>query len=135
MVSLECNLDDMTPEQLGYACQVLREAGAAEVYTQPADMKKDRPGVVLKVICRPPLGRTMAELMLRHTTTIGVREIPFRRYVLSRRIETADTPFGPVRKKISSGYGVEKYKYEYDDLARIARERDMTISQVLDQLS
>ncbi len=135
MLSLECNLDDMTPEQLGYACQVLREAGAAEVYTQPAYMKKDRPGVVLKVICRPELGRTLAGLMLRHTSTIGVREIPFRRYVLSRRTETVDTPFGPVRKKRSSGYGVEKAKYEYDDLARIARERDMTISQVLDQLS
>ena len=135
MLSLECNLDDMTPEQLGYACQILREAGAAEVYTQPAFMKKDRPGVVLKVICRPALGRAMAELILRHTTTIGVREIPFRRYVLSRRTETAETPFGPVRKKLSSGYGVEKYKYEYDDLARIAREQDMTIPEVLDQLN
>ena len=134
MVSLECNLDDMTPEQLGYACQILREAGAAEVYTQPAYMKKDRPGVVLKVICRPPLSRELAALMLRHTSTIGVREIPFRRYVLTRRVETVDTPFGPVRKKISSGYGTEKEKYEYDDLARIARETGLTVSEILSRL-
>ena len=72
----------------------------------------------------------MAELLLRYTTTIGVRESLKSRYVLARSIETVDTPFGPVRKKISEGYGVRKEKWEYDDVARIARERGLTLGEV-----
>ena len=131
---LECNLDDMTPEAVGFAVEALRRAGAPEVFTSPAQMKKDRPGVLLTVLCRPEQREEMAALLFRHTGTIGVRESAMRRYVLSRRTETVDSPLGPVRKKISEGYGVRREKYEYDDLSRIAREKDMTLAEVLDAL-
>ena len=134
MYELACNIDDMTAEAIGFACQTLREAGAPEVFTTPVAMKKDRPGVVLTVICRPDQRREMAELMLRHTSTIGVREKAVRRYVLSRSVETVETPLGPVRKKTSSGYGVKREKYEHDDLARIARERNMSLAEVLENI-
>lgn len=131
MVKLECNLDDMTPEAVGFACEALRSAGAPEVYTVPVQMKKDRPGTLLTVICRPEQRETMVAAMLRHTSTIGVRETALKRYVLTRRTETADTPFGPVRRKISEGYGVRREKWEYDDLARIAREKGLPLADVL----
>ena len=134
MVKLECNLDDMTAEDLGYACAVLREARAPEVFTVPVQMKKDRPGVLLTVICRPEQRETMVKALLRHTGTIGVRETALKRYVLERREETADTPFGPVRRKISEGYGVRREKWEYDDLARIAREKGLSIGEVRERL-
>ena len=130
MVKLECNLDDMTGEALGFACEVLRGIGAPEVYTVPVQMKKDRPGTVLTVICRPEQREALVKAMLRCTTTLGVRETALRRYVLSRTVETVDTPLGPVRRKISEGYGVRKEKWEYDDLARIASERGMTLDEV-----
>ena len=135
MVKLECNLDDMTAEAVGFACEALRAAGAAEVYTVPVQMKKDRPGVVLTVLCRPEQRQAMAEAMLRHTTTLGVRETALRRYVLARSVETADTPLGPVRRKVAEGYGLRREKWEYDDLARIARECGLTLSEVLEKLS
>ena len=134
MVSLSCNIDDMTPEDIGYACGVLREAGAPEVFTAGVNMKKDRPGVLLTVICRPEQRLEMAGLMLRHTSTIGVRETALRRYVLSRHVETVDTPFGPVRKKVSSGYGILREKYEHDDLVRIARERGCSLGEIVSEL-
>ncbi|MBQ7738028.1 MAG: nickel pincer cofactor biosynthesis protein LarC [Oscillospiraceae bacterium] len=134
MAELSCNLDDMTPEAIGFACQTLREAGAAEVFTTPVQMKKDRPGVLLTVICTPEKRLEMAELMLRHTSTIGVREKLLRRYVLERSVKTVDTPFGPIRKKVSSGYGVLREKYEHDDLARIARERGCSLGEILSEL-
>ena len=131
---LECNVDDMTAEAIGFAVEALRTLGAAEVYTVPVQMKKDRPGTVITVICRADQREALAAAMLRHTSTIGVRETALRRYVLTRSIETADTPFGPVRKKISEGYGVHKEKWEFDDLSRIAREKELTLAQVLSGL-
>ena len=97
-------------------------------------MKKDRPGVLLTVICRPEQRLEMARLMLRHTTTIGVREAALHRYVLQRHMETVETPFGPVRKKVSTGYGILREKYEHDDLVRIARERGCSLGEIVSEL-
>ena len=93
-------------------------------------MKKGRPGVLLRVLCMPERRDAMVQAIFRHTTTIGVREARLRRHVLNRRIETADTPCGPVRRKTASGYGTEKSKWEYEDLARIARERGVSLDEV-----
>ena len=76
----------------------------------------------------------MARLLLRHTTTLGVRESRHRRYTLSRAEETADTPWGPVARKLSQGWGVRRQKPEYEDLARIAREQDLPLDQVRQQI-
>ncbi len=130
IVKLECNLDDMTGEELGYAIDELFKAGARDVFTQAIGMKKSRPGVLLSVICLPRDADRMAELMLRHTTTLGVRRLDMKRYNLKRNIETVETQLGPIRVKRSEGYGVVRSKIEYEDLARIAAEKGMSLEEV-----
>lgn len=127
---LSCNVDDMTAEAMGFAADRFFEAGALEVYTVPVGMKKSRPGTLICVICREQDREAMAEVMLRHTTTIGVRESLCRRYVLDRSIQTLETPYGPVRRKDSRGYGVVRSKYEFEDLARIAKEQNLSLAEV-----
>ena len=128
---LTCNLDDMTAERLGFAMDRLYAAGAAEVYMVPATMKKSRPGVVLVVLCQEEQRQALVESIFKYTTTLGIRESIQQRYILDRRIETVDTDLGPIRKKLALGYGVNRAKYEYDDLARIARERSCSIEDVI----
>ena len=134
MVELSCNVDDMTGEQLGFAMDRLLEAGALDVYQVPIGMKKSRPGVLLRVLCRPEDRETLAAAMFRHTSTLGIREAELGRYVLDRQIETMETPWGPVRRKTAAGYGVTRSKYEYEDLARIAAQRGVGIAQVQAEL-
>lgn len=126
---LSCNLDDMTAEAVGFAMEQLFGAGALDVYTVPIGMKKSRPGLLLQAICRTQDRQAVAEALFRHTTTLGVRESVSRRYVLERSVQAQDTPWGPVRKKESSGYGVSRVKYEYEDLARIAREQKISLDE------
>ena len=128
VIRLECNVDDMTAEQIGYAQEALFSAGAREVFTVPAGMKKSRPGTVIVCICTDEKRDALIRVMFRETTTLGIRESRVLRHVLSRRVETLDTPFGPVRKKISEGFGVTREKYEYEDLARIAREKGVPLA-------
>lgn len=126
---LSCNVDDMTAEAMGFAADRFFEAGALEVYTVPVGMKKSRPGTLICVICREQDRETLAAAMLRHTTTIGVRESLCRRYVLDRNIQTLETPYGPVRRKDSRGYGVVRSKYEFEDLARIAKAQNLSLAE------
>ncbi len=130
VVSLSCNVDDMTAEELGFAIEELLAAGALEAYCVPAAMKKSRPGAVLRVLCRESGREALVRQIFRLTSTIGVRESVMRRYVLERETVSEDTEFGPVRKKLSRGYGVVREKFEYDDLARIARETGLPLSEV-----
>ena len=134
-IELSCNVDDMTAEAIGFAMERLFEAGANEVYTVPAGMKKSRPGTLLRVLCKPENKEKMVQTLFQHTTTIGIRELLFSRYILDRKIETVETEYGPVRRKISSGYGITKTKFEYEDLARIAREQNMSLSEVEKRIS
>ena len=127
---LECNLDDMTGEDLGFAMDLLLEAGARDVYTQPIGMKKSRPAVLLSVICLPEEADRLAELMMQHTTTLGVRRQDMSRYVLRREVSVWETPYGDVRVKHASGMGVDRYKPEYDDLAALARQRRVPLEKI-----
>ena len=127
---LSCNLDDVTGEALGYAMEQLFSVGALDVYTVPVGMKKNRPGILLHVMCREADKQSIIQAMFRYTTTIGIRESALQRHVLDRRIETMQTSYGPIRRKIAYGYGVERKKYEYDDLSRIAREKGISLSEV-----
>lgn len=127
---LSCNVDDMTGEAIGFATEQLLEAGALDVYTIPIGMKKGRPGVLIHVMCRERDRETMIRTIFKYTTTIGIRENKLCRHVLGRRIEKLDTPYGTVHCKISKGYGVERKKYEYEDLSRIARENEISIAEV-----
>ena len=129
VVELSCNLDDMTPERIGFAMERLFEAGALDVYTVPVGMKKSRPGVMLCVMCREAARDEMVRLVFQHTTTLGVRETRSRRYTLQRSIEALNLPCGEVHVKRSEGYGVCRCKVEYEDLARIAREKGISIEE------
>ena len=131
---LRCNLDDMTPEAVAFAAEQLLAAGALDVYTVPVGMKKSRPGVLLCVVCREKEKDALVRLIFRHTTTLGVRECVCRRYMLSREMECVPTPYGDVHKKRAAGYGVEREKYEYEDLARIARETGISLAELIQQL-
>ena len=129
ILELSCNVDDMTPEHIGFAMEQLFAAGARDVYTVPVGMKKSRPGVLLSVLCAPETREAVLAALFRHTTTLGVRENAFRRYTLRRSFETVETPYGSVQVKTSEGYGVTRTKYEYDDLARIAAASGLTLDE------
>ena len=130
MFELSCNVDDMTAEDIAFACDKLFEGGANEVFTIPVGMKKSRTGTLIKVICNDDKREGLVRLIFKHTSTLGIRQMPFERYVLKREIITEDTQFGSVRKKISSGYGVTREKYEHDDLERIADEQGLSIEKI-----
>lgn len=130
VLQLECNVDDMTAEELGFAMETILAAGALEVYTVPVGMKKSRPGTLLSVLCHEDQKEKLVRVIFQNTTTIGVREHSCSRYTLKRSFETVQTPYGEVQKKISSGYGVTREKYEYEDLARIAREQGISLAEV-----
>ena len=130
VLQLECNVDDMTAEELGFAMEAILAVGALEVYTVAAGMKKSRPGTLLSVLCHEAEKEKLVRVIFQNTTTIGVREHACSRYTLKRSFETVQTPYGEVQKKISSGYGVTREKYEYEDLARIARVQGMSLEEV-----
>lgn len=134
IVELRCNVDDMTGEAVGFALEQLMTGGALDAFTVPIGMKKSRPGVLITVLCREELKEAMVHLLMKHTTTLGVREFPCQRYTLSRTMETVNTLYGVVRKKVSFGYGVRREKFEYDDLAKIAREQALSIAEVLKKI-
>ena len=126
IIQLSCNLDDMTGEDLGFAQALLLEAGALDVYTTAIGMKKSRPAVLLTCLCRPEEATHFADLMLRHTTTLGVRQTVCQRYTLPRTTTTVQTPYGPIRVKQAGG----KTKAEYDDLVRAAKISGKTLAEL-----
>ncbi|MCR5775316.1 MAG: nickel pincer cofactor biosynthesis protein LarC [Lachnospiraceae bacterium] len=131
---LACNIDDMTGEEIGFAMERLYELGAKEVYTIPVGMKKSRPGIVLEVLCRPEDREKMVDALFRYTTTLGVRQTSYTRYILKRDLVTDGTPFGEIRRKHSEGYGVERDKYEYEDLAAAAVREGCTVREVREKI-
>ncbi len=126
LYELRCNVDDMTGEAMGFALETLMAQGALDAWVTPVTMKKGRPAFQLSCLCRGEDRARMAELMLRHTTTLGVRESACRRYTLARSERTVDTAYGPVRVKESSGCGVSRRKLSYDDRAELMRRHGLT---------
>lgn len=126
---LRCNIDDATPEEIGFAMELLLEKGALDVFTVPIGMKKNRPATLLCCLCTTDREEEMGRLLLRHTPTLGVRIYRPERMTLSRGFETAETAYGPVRVKTAEGWGVRKRKAEYDDIAKIARENGLTLAE------
>lgn len=131
VAELQCNLDDMTGEDIGFVVDIILENGALDVWTTPIYMKKNRPGVLLTCLCPEGESERFASLMLKHTNTLGVRETLCQRYVLERESVARETALGTVRFKLARlPDGTVREKPEYDDIARIARERDMPIEAV-----
>ena len=134
VLELSFNLDDMTAEKIGFAMERFFEAGALDVYTVPVGMKKQRPGTLVRLLCKEADAEKMVREIFHHTTTNGIRQARLERYVLNRRMETIETEWGTVRNKIVSGYGTERSKFEYDDVSRIARETGMSIQEVEEKI-
>lgn len=127
---LSCNLDDVTPEVVGYTQQRLLEAGALDVWTTPIQMKKQRPGLMLSLLCHPEQQAELVALLMTETGTLGVRVATVQRQLQQRRIVEQQTRWGLVCFK-QSQFGC---KPEYDDCCRIAREQGLPLRQVQQQL-
>ena len=134
ITELMCTVDDMTAEMASFAAQKILEGGAYDVYTVPVSMKKGRTGLLFVALCKPEDQLKIAQIIFKHTTTIGIRRHNLDRFILDRSIEKIDTPYGIIRRKDSKGYGVTRSKYEYDDLSRIADEKGISISDILKEL-
>lgn len=129
IIELACNLDDMTPEAIGFATEILFNAGALDVFTTPIGMKKNRPGIILTCLCEQNDRDKILQLLFAHTTTLGIREYLCNRYTLQRTEYTLETTYGVVHVKKSSGWNVAREKVEYEDLARIARQQHCSLQQ------
>jgi uncharacterized protein (TIGR00299 family) protein len=129
VAELRCNLDDMTGEAIGHATRVLLQEGALDVFTTPVQMKKGRPGVLLSCLCAPAEAERFAALMLKHTTSFGVRETLCARHVLARSVVERPTPLGPVRFKHGEGHGVARAKPEYEDVAAAAEKNRLSFTE------
>jgi uncharacterized protein (TIGR00299 family) protein len=129
-VLIETNIDDMTPEITGYVMDKLLSEGAKDVYVTPVMMKKGRPGMLLSVLTDPASATRISEVIFRETTTLGVRLSQVGRLKVHRCERTVDTAFGPIRTKVGRFGGREQAMPEFDDCARIAKERGVPILEV-----
>jgi uncharacterized protein (TIGR00299 family) protein len=128
---LETNLDDATPEMIGYCMELLFAAGALDAFSLPIQMKKSRPGTLLSVICEVDKTATMEEIIFREAGTFGIRRYEVRRSKLQRESITVETPWGPVKAKRGwRADGFEVLTPEYEDCARIARHRGIPLREV-----
>ena len=132
ILELVCNIDDMTPEALAFACQRLLEAGALDVYTTPGTMKKGRPGWVLTVLCDPYQEDEMIRQIFAHTTTNGLRSRLSMKYFLKPRQEQVQTQWGPVGVKLAQGFGVTHAKPEFEDAAALAKANGLPYQTVFE---
>ena len=131
LVLLETNVDDNSAEFNGYAMEKLLAAGALDVYFTPIQMKKNRPATLLSVLCRPTDVETMETILLRETSTLGVRRQPVVRRCLERAIETVETPYGSVRVKVAHlPDGSTKRAPEYDDCKQAAETHNVPLRVV-----
>ena len=133
---LEANLDDLNPQVFGYVLDRLLEDGALDVFAMPVQMKKNRPGTLLTVLCKPEDSTKLTQLIFAETTTLGVRRRDEVRQTLARRWENVRTPWGEVRIKIASLNGtVTNSSPEYEDCKRIAAEHHVPLKTVMQEAS
>lgn len=125
---IEANIDDSTPQMIGYAMERLLEAGALDVALTPIFMKKNRPGTLISVIAAPEMKEQLASILFRETTTLGVRVLDAERRVLARSTEEVETSFGKVHIKRA---GPDSFAPEYDDCRRLAREHGVPLRAVI----
>jgi uncharacterized protein (TIGR00299 family) protein len=129
LIQIVFTVDDMTGEEIGFALEQLWKAGVRDVFTVPVAMKKNRPGTLFNILTEEEKKDEILPVIFRYTATIGVRIQLVERAVLTRRTEEVNG----IHVKISSGYGVTRRKFEYEDLARTAEENHMTLQEVKEQ--
>ncbi len=128
---LETNLDDVSAEIVGHTKQLLLKAGALDVYSTPVHMKKDRPGIVLTVICRQDDREQLESILFDETATFGIRRSIVERSKRSRQMHAVETPWGEVQGKLGwHGHGRPVFSPEFDDCARVASEAGLTVREV-----
>ena len=123
---LETQIDDLSPQAIGYVFETLFKAGAVDVFTQSIGMKKSRPGILLTVICHPQDIEACEAVLFRETTTLGIRHLTQQRTILSREIQQVQTKYGEIRVKVawsnrSPQKKITNVQPEYEDCARVAR--------------
>lgn len=129
---LEANLDDMSPQVYGYFAERALEAGALDVFSIPVQMKKNRPGQLVTVLCKPEDREKLSDLLFRETTTLGVRQSTVNRRTLLRESIAVETSLGPIRMKIARLNGhILNVAPEYEDCQKVAAERGVPLKQVL----
>jgi uncharacterized protein (TIGR00299 family) protein len=131
---LETNIDDMNPELLGYVMEVLLERGAREVFYTPIYMKKNRPAVVLTVLTNEEMQDELSKIILRETSTLGIRKTICKRQTLNREEKSVMTKYGEIKVKISLAEGLKKVSPEYEDCKRLAKERNIPLWKVYDEV-
>jgi uncharacterized protein (TIGR00299 family) protein len=128
---LETTIDDMNPQLYGHLMERLFAAGALEVFYTPIQMKKNRPGTLVTIICPEPRLQDVTSVIFRETTTIGFRYLPMGRIELARRVETIRTPYGPIRMKVSVYNGeVVQATPEYEDCRKAALKADRPLKEI-----
>jgi pyridinium-3,5-bisthiocarboxylic acid mononucleotide nickel chelatase len=131
---LEANIDDLNPQVFGYVLDRLLQEGALDVFGVPVQMKKNRPGTLLSVLCKSEDASKLTQLIFAETTTLGVRQRQEVRQTLARRWENVRTQWGEVRIKIASMNGtVTNYAPEYEDCRRIAAEHHVPLKTVMQE--
>jgi uncharacterized protein (TIGR00299 family) protein len=131
---LEANIDDLNPQVFGYVMDQLLEEGALDAFGMPVQMKKNRPGMLLTVLCRTEDAAKLSHLIFTETTTLGVRQREEKRHTLARKWVTVATRWGDVRLKVASMNGtVTNYAPEYEDCRRIAAERHVPLKSVMQE--
>ena len=134
IVVLEANLDDLSPQIIGYVADRLLAEGALDVFTTPVQMKKGRPGTLLTVLAKPQDEPRLREMLFRESSTLGVRSRREQRHILARRHESVQTPWGEVRIKIGSTGGTDsQLAPEYEDCRRIAAEHKVPLKTVMQE--
>ncbi len=128
---LETNLDDLNPEIYPYVVESLFAAGALDVTLTPIQMKKNRPGTQIQVLCEPSMMDSMRSILFRETTTLGIKQIMVDRYSLPRTIREVETPYGKIRVKIAEiSPNIKKISPEFEDCRRAAQEHGIPITDI-----
>ena len=131
---IEANLDDMNPQIYGYFQEKALAAGALDVFTAPVQMKKNRPGTLLTVLCRPADAQALMSLIFAETTTFGARSYTAQRRVLPRESVKVMTKFGEVRVKLSRVNGrILHVSPEYDDCRKLAEEKNVPLQRIINE--
>jgi hypothetical protein len=130
LMMLETNVDDMSPQVCGYVMEAAFRLGALDCFITPVQMKKNRPAVMVSILCRPEKREEFENLLFTETTTLGVRAYEVERRYLARETRTVDTRFGPVAVKIAHINGRRKVSAEYDHCRRIAEEHGVPLREV-----
>ena len=129
IIELNCNVDDMSAEDMAYATKALIENGAKDAFVTPVIMKKGRSGMLLTVLCSAIDKERFVSLIFKHTSTIGRRVKETEHIILNRHEETVHTKLGDVRVKYSEGYGVKREKPEFEDLRKLAEENNISVAE------